>query len=73
MIFNFKNFEPGVCHDPGWDAASASQTVICLLYDTALQVLPDGCDASVMAVFVFSLAGGDLACNGESSGSPVEY
>jgi multiple sugar transport system permease protein len=51
LIFNFKNFDQVYATTQG-GPASASQTVIMLLYDTAFKFFRLG-DASVMAVFVF--------------------
>ena len=51
LIFNFKIFDQVYATTQG-GPASASQTVIMLLYDTAFKFFRFG-DASVMAVFVF--------------------
>jgi ABC-type sugar transport system permease subunit len=51
MIFNFKIFDQVYATTQG-GPASASQTVIMLLYDTAFKYFRFG-DASVIAVFVF--------------------
>jgi multiple sugar transport system permease protein len=51
LIFNFKIFDQVYATTQG-GPASASQTVIMLLYDTAFKYFRFG-DASVMAVFVF--------------------
>lgn len=51
LIFNFKIFDQVYATTQG-GPASASQTVIMLLYDTAFKYFRPG-DASVMAVFVF--------------------
>jgi multiple sugar transport system permease protein len=51
LIFNFKIFDQVYATTQG-GPASASQTVIMLLYDTAFKYFRMG-DASVMAVFVF--------------------
>jgi multiple sugar transport system permease protein len=51
LIFNFKMFDQVYATTQG-GPASASQTVIMLLYDTAFKYFRFG-DASVMAVFVF--------------------
>lgn len=51
LIFNFKIFDQVYATTQG-GPASASQTVIMLLYDTAFKFFRMG-DASVMAVFVF--------------------
>jgi multiple sugar transport system permease protein len=51
LIFNFKVFDQVYATTQG-GPASASQTVIMLLYDTAFKYFKLG-DASVMAVFVF--------------------
>src|SRR5205809_6362604 len=51
LIFNFKIFDTVYATTQG-GPASASQTVIMLLYDTAFKYFRLG-DASVMAVFVF--------------------
>jgi ABC-type sugar transport system permease subunit len=52
LIFNFKVFDTVYATTQG-GPASASQTVIMLLYDTAFKYFRLG-DASVMAVFVFA-------------------
>ena len=52
LIFNFKVFDQVYATTQG-GPASASQTVIMLLYDTAFKYFRLG-DASVMAVFVFA-------------------
>ena len=51
LIFNFKMFDQVYATTQG-GPASASQTIIMLLYDTAFKYFRFG-DASVMAVFVF--------------------
>ena len=51
LIFNFKIFDQVYATTQG-GPASASQTIIMLLYDTAFKFFRFG-DASVMAVFVF--------------------
>jgi len=51
LIFNFKVFDTVYATTQG-GPASASQTVIMLLYDTAFKYFRLG-DASVMALFVF--------------------
>jgi multiple sugar transport system permease protein len=51
IIFNFKVFDTVYATTQG-GPASASQTVIMLLYDTAFKFFRLG-DASVIAVFVF--------------------
>ncbi len=71
LIFNFKIFDQVYSTTQG-GPASASQTVIMLLYDTAFKYFRMG-DASVMAVFVFFILLAVTLLQWRIFRKPVEY
>src|SRR5882724_8038200 len=71
LIFNFKIFDQVYATTQG-GPASASQTVIMLLYDTAFKFFRFG-DASVMAVFVFITLMAVTLLQWRIFRKPVEY
>jgi multiple sugar transport system permease protein len=71
LIFNFKIFDQVYATTQG-GPASASQTVIMLLYDTAFKYFRFG-DASVMAVFVFVTLMAVTLLQWRFFRKPVEY
>jgi len=71
LIFNFKIFDQVYATTQG-GPASASQTIIMLLYDTAFKFFRFG-DASVMAVFVFVTLMAITLLQWRIFRKPVEY
>ena len=71
LIFNFKIFDQVYATTQG-GPASASQTIIMLLYDTAFKFFRFG-DASVMAVFVFVTLMAVTLLQWRLFRKPVEY
>ena len=71
LIFNFKIFDQVYATTQG-GPASASQTIIMLLYDTAFKFFRFG-DASVMAVFVFITLMAITLLQWRIFRKPVEY